>query len=79
MSGREQSVAGEELVEQLQQLQKTEFNCWLDDTWRSVVPYGAEAVIAAIRELVAIAADKWPEQRAKLLQELHAQQQRLSE
>ena len=78
MSSREQQVAAEELAEQLQQLGECEVRCWIDDAWRAVLPYGPEAVIAAIRELVEIAADKWPEQRAKLLQELQAQQQRLS-
>ena len=66
-------------AEQLKQLQKTELNCWIDDAWRAVVPCGAEGVITAIRELVQMAVDHWPEQRAKLLQELQAQQQRLSE
>lgn len=82
MSSREQRDAVGELAaaaaEQLQQLRETELACWIDDAWRAVIPYGLEAVIAAIAELVQITADKWPEQREKLLQELQAMQQQLS-
>ena len=66
-------------TEQLQQLGKTELACWIDDAWRAVIPYGPEAVIAAIRELVEITVEQWPEHRGRLLQELQSQQQRLSE
>jgi hypothetical protein len=79
MSSREQQVAAEELAEQLQQLRETELNCWIDDAWRVVLPLGAEGVITAIAELVQLVVDHWPEQRAKLLQEMQAMQQRLSE
>ena len=84
MSSREQRDAADELaaaeqLQQLQQLRKTELACWIDDAWRAVIPYGPEGVIAAIRELVETTADKWPEHRAKLLQELQAMQQQLSE
>ena len=82
MSSKEQRDAVGELAaaaEQLQQLRKTELACWIDDAWRAVIPYGPEAVIAAIAELVEIMVDKWPEQRKALLQELVALQQQLSE
>ena len=79
MSSREQQVAAEELAEQLQQLRETELNCWIDDAWRVVIPYGSEAMIAAIAELVQVAVDHWPEHRGRLVQELQAMQQRLSE
>ena len=82
MRRKEQPDAVGELAaaaEQLQQLRKTELACWIDDAWRAVIPYGHEAVIAAIAELVEIMAEKWPEQRKALLQELQSQQQRLSE
>ena len=80
MSSKEQPDAVDELAaaEQLQ-LRKTELACWIDDAWRAVIPYGPEAVIAAIAELVDIMVDKWPEQRKALLQELVALQQQLSE
>ena len=79
MRSREQPVAAEELAEQLQQLQKTELRCWIDDAWRVVLPLGAEGVITAIAELVQMAVDHWPEHRGRLVQELRTQQQRLSE
>ena len=58
---------------------RSELSCWIDDAWRALVPHGPEAVIAAIAELIETAADKWPEHRSRLLQELQAMQQRLSE
>ena len=72
------ALAAEQL-QQLQQLQESELRCWIDDAWRAVLPLGAEGVITAIAELVQMTIDHWPEQRAKLLQELQTQQQRLSE
>ena len=75
----QRDAVAELAAEQLQQLGKTELNCWIDDACRAVIPYGPEAVIAAIRELVEITVEQWPEQRARLLQELQTQQQRLSE
>ena len=72
------ALAAEQL-QQLQQLQESELRCWIDDAWRTVLPYGPEAMIAAIAELVQVAADTWPEHRGRLLEELRAQQQRLSE
>ena len=68
-----------EQLQQLQQLRKSELRCWIDDAWRAALPAGPEAMIAAIAELVRITADKWPEQRDKLLEELQAMQQRLKE
>ena len=58
---------------------RSALSCWIDDAWRELVPHGPEAVIAAISELASTAADKWPEQRKAILQELAALQQQLSE
>lgn len=80
MSTRKQREAVDAMAaEQLQQLLEAELRCWIDDAWRVVLPCGPEAMIAAIAELVETAADKWPEQRSRLLEELQAMQQRLSE
>ena len=75
----QRDAVAELAAEQLRQLGECEVRCWIDDAWRAVIPYGPEAMIVAIAELVQVAADTWPEHRSRLLEELQAMQQRLSE
>ena len=75
----EKMLTVENIKTQLQQLQESELRCWIDDAWRAALPAGPEAMIAAIAELVQVAVDHWPEHRGRLVQELQAMQQRLSE
>jgi hypothetical protein len=51
---------------------RSELSCWIDDVWRSLMPHGPDAVIAAIRELTETCAYKWPEQRQNLREEVEA-------